>query len=141
MDITLRSSITASGAARSRAADVDGAVLEQARADKERKYPELVGAGRSHLVVVAIDTGGRWSPEAYACVQQLAYARAREATRRLQRAAALGWCRRWTRLLSVACARAFASSLTRPAEACTPTFDGPPPPLAQVLERDFGAFA
>ena len=47
------------------AADVDGAVLLQARTDKEMRYPELM-TGRCRLVVVAIETGGRWSDEAVA---------------------------------------------------------------------------
>ena len=64
VDITLRSSLTCNGEAHLHAAEHDGAVLAQARQDKERVYPELASSGQCKLVVVAIDTGGRWSDEA-----------------------------------------------------------------------------
>ena len=50
--------------ARTTAATVNGAALSQARRDKEAKYPELVATERFRLVVVAMETGGRWSTEA-----------------------------------------------------------------------------
>ena len=55
------------------AADVDGATLTQARRDKEATYPELVGSNRCRLVVVALETGGRWSEEAVDVFRQLAF--------------------------------------------------------------------
>ena len=63
VDITLRSALTCCGAPRPNAAAVDGAVLTQARRDKDR-YSELVAAQRCRLVVVALETGGWWSGEA-----------------------------------------------------------------------------
>ena len=64
VDITLRSAITASGEACPNAAAVNGAVLHRARRDKETKYAELVEVERCRLVVVPIETGGRWGDEA-----------------------------------------------------------------------------
>ena len=60
VDITLRSVLGSSGEPQPHAADVDGAVLLTARRDKEATYPELATSTRCRLVVVAIETGGRW---------------------------------------------------------------------------------
>ena len=76
VDITLQSALGSSGEPRPHAADVEGAVLVQARIDKETTYPELVASTRCLLVVVAIETGGRWSDEAVQFVRQLAQAKA-----------------------------------------------------------------
>ena len=114
IDITVRSATTADGRARPRAALEDGAALEQAREDKERTYPELALSRRCQLVVVALETGGRWSQESVAFLQQLARARAQDAPGYLRRSAELTWARRWTRLLSVAAASSFAASLIEP---------------------------
>ena len=89
----------------------------------------------SQLVVVAVETGGRWSDEAHTFFWQLALARARDAPVKLRYCAALGWMRRWTTLLSVACGRAFADSLTRPcvdSVGVTPV-DGAAPVLADLF--------
>ena len=63
VDVTLRGVLSSEGEAHPHAADVDGAVLLEARRDKERTYPEVVAASRCWLVVVAIETGARrqWS--------------------------------------------------------------------------------
>ena len=86
------------------AADVDGAVLLTARRDKEATYTELATSTRYRLVVVAIETGGRWSAEAVQFIWQLAQAKAQEAPRFLTQQVALAWERRWTRMLSTVCA-------------------------------------
>ena len=111
VDVTLRSAVTASGRACPNAAVVDGVVANAARRDKERKYAELVEGLRCKLVVVAIETGGRWSAEACNFVENLAWAKSREVAPVLQRSAFSAWRRRWTRMLSVSCCRAFAGSL------------------------------
>ena len=64
VDATLRHGLTAEGLPHPGAATRDGAVAERARQDKEDTYPELVGSSRCKLVVVAVETGGRWSAEA-----------------------------------------------------------------------------
>ena len=99
VDITLRSALGSSGEPHLHAADVDGAVLLTARRDKEATYPELATSTRCRLVVVAIETGGRWSEEAVQFVWQLAQAKAQEAPRFLTQQVALAWERRWTRML------------------------------------------
>ena len=62
---------------RTGAADTDGVVLQRARRRKVRRYPELVERGsRARLVVLAVEVGGRWSPESF--VAQVAKSKVRE---------------------------------------------------------------
>ena len=138
VDVTLRSALTASGDAQPRAADEDGAVVEQAREDKENTYPELVSSRRCQLVVVAVETGGRWSHETVAFVRQLACARARDAPAYLRKSAELAWARRWTRMLANACASAFAASLLEPRRelASFAPAGGAAPSLAELLDGE-----
>ena len=75
VDITLRSALGSSGEPQPHAADVDGAVLLTARRDKEATYPELAMSTRCRPVVVAIETGGRWSEEAVQFIWLLAQAK------------------------------------------------------------------
>ena len=49
--------------------------------------------------------------EALSFIEAMAQARARNAPYRLRRSAFLAWRKRWTRMVSVSCARSFASSL------------------------------
>ena len=51
---------------------VNGAVLMRAREDKEAKYHELLSSAKCRLVVVALETGGKWSSEAIEFVTSLA---------------------------------------------------------------------
>ena len=111
VDITVRSAVTSVGAPRATAATVNGAALLQARRDKEAKYAELVASERCRLVVVALETGGRWSTEALEFVADMASSRARDAPPVLRCSAFLAWRKRWTRMLSISCAMAFATSL------------------------------
>ena len=66
-------------------------------------------ADRCRLVVVGIESGGRWSPEAVEFVDMLAGARAREAPLVLRRSAFLVWRGRWRRMLAVC--SSFANSM------------------------------
>ena len=79
VDVTLRSALGCSGEPQQGAADIDGAILLQARRDKETTYPEVVASNRCRLIVVALEIGGRWSEEASDIFRQLSFARAREA--------------------------------------------------------------
>ena len=97
VDITLRSAATVAGEPRPRAAEVDGATADAARRDKEEADPELLAAPRCSLVVVALETGGRWSAEAAAFAEDLAYAGARDAPPPLLAVVAAAWQRRWVR--------------------------------------------
>ena len=78
-----------------------------ARRDKEATYPELAASTRCMLVVVAIETGGRF-------IWQLAQAKAQDAPRCMTQQVALAWERRWTHMLSTVCASSFAASLVEP---------------------------
>ena len=77
--ITLRSALWGCGGARKNASHTDGAVLAAARRENERKYHELLVSERCRLVVVAMETGGRWSKEATDFISSLAEAKAWEA--------------------------------------------------------------
>jgi hypothetical protein len=139
VDVTLRTVLSGNGQAKPRAADVDGVVAEAARRDKEAVYPELLAARRCALIVVAIETGGRWSNEADMFVTDLSHARARDAPPALRVSAALAWHRRCTRLLSIACATSFARSLIAPAEdVAAGIVDGATPMMSELFSRDGG---
>ena len=101
VDITIGHFLSAMGTARANAGH-GGALLDNARGDKERKYQELVRARRCRLVVVALSTGGRWSSEALDFIHTLAWAKARSAPEFWRGSVAFSWQRRWTRMLSVA---------------------------------------
>ena len=135
VDVTLRSALTRSGEAQPGAAEEDGAILLQARVDKENLYPELLN-GRCRLVVVALETGGRWSNEAVDFIWQLAQARAREVPSFVTHQMALVWERRWTRMLSTVCAVSFAGSLVGPSHADVCITEGDMPSLTEVLTHD-----
>ena len=133
VDITLRSAVTSFGAACPSASRVDGVTLDRARLDKERKYHELLDGGRCHLVVVGLETGGRWSDEALHFIETLASSRARDMVPVLRRPAFLGWRRRWIRMLSISCSRAFASSLLSSRDDVWEGTDGATPDLAGLF--------
>ena len=84
IDTTLVSPLTRDGQPRRRAGRFTGAALQDARRRKERTYPELIGGRRCRLVVLGIETGGRWSEEASMFVKLLAQAKARQAPPLLQ---------------------------------------------------------
>ena len=87
-DITLRGVLSSSGEPHPNAADVDGAGLARAPADKVATDPELL-TGRCRLVVMAIKTGGM------DFVRQLAFAEAREVPSHMRFPIALVWERRY----------------------------------------------
>ena len=108
IDTTLVSPLRRDGTARRRAANHDGAALEEARQRKERTCPELSGdGGRARLVVLAAEVGGRWSHETAEFLCALAKARAQHCCCRAQAA----WLRRWSAMLACSAARSFSLSL------------------------------
>ena len=136
VDITLRSVLNALGEPVPRAASVDGVVAEGARRSKEECHPELVRARRCTLVVLCMETGGRWCSEAVVFLEELAHAKARAAPPALRAATVLAWQRRWARLLATACSRSFAQSLVAPAgDLGAVAADGAAPALHDVLAR------
>ena len=126
----MRCAFTADRLATPGAARHDGAALLRARGDKQRKYTELVHNDRCQLVVVALETGGCWSDEATKFFNELAGSRAREVPPMLRGSTFYGWLRRWTRMLSISCGRAFASSLVSSRSEAVEGQDGPAPDLA-----------
>ena len=107
---TLVSPLRADGEPHRRCPDEDGAALIFARRRKERTYPELAGGrGRVRLVVIAAETGSRFSEET-TLLRLLADAKTRSTLKPLRVRARQSWLLRWGSLLSCA-AGAFASSL------------------------------
>ena len=112
IDTTMVSPLQRNGMARRRAADHNGAALEDARRRKERTYPELVGErGRARLVVLGAEVGGRWSGETAEFLGALSKAKAESAPENVREEVRRAWLRRWRNLLSCTAARAFATSL------------------------------
>ena len=73
VDTTLVSPLRRDGTPHPRCADISGAALTAARRRKEANYPELHGRnGRTRLVVLSAEVGGRWSDESAAFVLHLA---------------------------------------------------------------------
>ena len=110
VDVTVRSVLTASGEARPRTHWNDGVVADGARADNERSYPELARGARCHLVVLAIESGGRVSSET-SVLSELTRSRADSLPSHLRATAVGAFVRRWSRVLSIAVASTIASSL------------------------------
>ena len=100
VDTTLRATF-AEGLPQPNAAHTNGAVLIRARTDKQTKYAELVAGNLFFFVVIALETGGRWSAEAFELVDMMAGARAQEVLPILPGSVHLAWGRRWTRMLAV----------------------------------------
>ena len=67
--------------------------------------------GRTRLVVLAGEVGGRWSEESRKFLNQLAEAKARREPRHLRSRARQVWRHRWASLLACSAAKAFALSL------------------------------
>ena len=81
VDTTIVSVLKRDGSVRTICATVDGASWEAARLRKEATYTELTGRnGRTKLVVLGCEVGGRWSGEAQEFLRSLAKAKARRAS-------------------------------------------------------------
>ena len=106
VDVTVRCALTADGLPTPGAARHDGAALLRARADKERKTQSWCTTTGASWLWLLWKLGARWSDEATKFFCELAGSRAWEVPPLLQG-------RRWTRMLSISCGRAFASSLVR----------------------------
>ena len=111
IDATFVSPLRADGEPHRRRPVEDGVALTLARWCKERTYPELTGSGRAKLVVIAGETGGRFSEETQTFLRLLAQAKTRSVPKVLRVRARQSWLHRWGSILSCAAARAFAYSL------------------------------
>ena len=112
IDTTMVFPLQRDGTARRRAADHNGAALDDARRRKERTYPELVRErGRARLVVLGAEVGGRWSAETAEFLAALSKAKAESAPENVRDEVRRAWLRRWRNLLSCTAARSLATSL------------------------------
>ena len=135
VDVTLRVSLGREGNVRGTAHWKDASILEEARRDKEAKYPELHRGDRCQLIVLAIDIGGRFSTETVEFLENLAWARSRAAPSYLRTAVAHSFKRRWARMLAVAAGVGVSTSLVLSKEELQqyPAGDGQAPWLMDVL--------
>ena len=133
VDTTIVSPLTREGQPRRRAGQYAGTALMEARRRKERTYPELLHSRRCRLVVLGIETGGRWSEEAARFVTLLAHAKARQAPHLLQHSVAAALINRWTAMLTHAALQAFAASLLDPDCAHLTNVEGNDPAWSQLL--------
>ena len=137
IDVTLRNVLTGEGVPRPRTANFDAVIADGARSDKESTYLELANDRRCHLVVWAIECGGRWSSESVSLLQSLARAKTRSAPTYLRKATELAFTRRWSRMMSIACAKAFVSNLIVPTAASQVHVpDGTCPEYIELYTRD-----
>ena len=98
-----------SGEPHRRCPDEDGAALIFARRREVPTCPELAGGrGRARLVVIAAETGGRFSEETQTLLR-LAEAKIRSTAQLLRVRARQSWLPRWSSFLScvAACIRVF----------------------------------
>ena len=112
VDTTLVSALSSTGAPRRYQNRAEGAALRQARWAKERTYPELLRPdSRCRLVVLALEVGGRFSPETVDFVQRLVRARARSVPSRARGAVSAAFARRWSSFLASGASRACCRPL------------------------------
>ena len=131
VDTALVSPVSRDGLPPPRSVREDGAVLGATRRRKEKTCPELTGQfGRTRLVVLAGEVGGRWS-ETQAFLRQLVKARARSKPVPQQARARQRWLMRWRALLAYSSARVLATLLleVRAGGGC----DGPSLTTANVV--------
>ena len=134
VDATLTSPVGRDGEARHDAATVPGDALQRATARKRTTtYPEFAHNRRCRLVVVAIETGGRWGSEAVDLVRALAHAKARGTPPWLRPTTVGAYIHRWAALLGIATQRAVAASFLDPPLPALDTVDGPPPSFHDLV--------
>ena len=127
VDITIRCAHTAESRACPNAATMNGAVLQAARAQKATKYAELLHGDRCRLVVVGMETGGRWSDEAMQFIAELAACQGSTSSDAVQHVLGLAMALdEDDRHLLVA--HSLVSS-----KGSTPGSDGPTPDLADLF--------
>ena len=129
VDTTLVSALRGDSMPRRGANQHAGVALREARARKERTYPELAReGGRARQVVLAGEVGGRWSSETQDFLCALAKAKARSAPLLSRSKVHSAWLRR---ILACTAAKAFAASLLD--SSASAGADGDTPTTQQVL--------
>ena len=132
IDATCISPISRAGAPHPGTRTDPGRAAQHAELRKRRRYPELTAARRCRLVVVAVEVGGRWGPDARQLIRALARERSTEAPPWVRAAACAGWTARWAAVVAVAVQRALATSLLELPPAGD-TLTGTPPDLPDLL--------
>ena len=132
VDATLVSPLHADGSAWAKADVTPGVSFGRARADKKRTYPELFSSSVVHIVVAAMETGGRMSREALELLDAAAAVRASTEPRPLRRQAARAWRSRWCTMLAVAAQDALAATLVSEGARCLDAAAGEAPPGTEV---------
>ena len=135
-DDTLVSPLTADGRPVGRAAKSDGAAIELAESRKFKKYPELVRSHRCHFIVLAHETGGRWSHTCCELIRALAVERSSTVAPRLRDSTARAWEHRWWAMLSVATQNALAATMLDDAPHMLHAWEGSGPPLGMLLHGE-----
>ena len=111
VNATMVSPVRVDGLPRPSAAARDGMALTTLRQRKQRTHPELSGRHRwCRLVVLASETGGRWSLETRGFLHALAWDRAKSEPPLTRRRVEQAWMRWWS-ILSCTAVRALALSL------------------------------
>ena len=95
--------------------------------------PEFLQSRRCRLVVLAFETGGRWSHEATNFIRLFAQSKARQAPALLQRSVMAAIISRWSAMLSHAAMQSFAASLLDQNLSTHSNVDGNTPPVSQLL--------
>ena len=80
-------------------------------ADEDDRYPELVGDGRCELVIFPMGIGGLFVPRAVELLRSSASAKELAVPVYLRRATEETYHCRWSRVVAVAAAKAWASSV------------------------------
>ena len=112
VDTTMVSPIRADGLARPEADVRPGVPCEDIIWEKrERKYRELLRAGRCRLLVFALEVGGRWDKGALRFLRKLAWSRARNVPDWLRASTAHAYLYRWSAMLAVSAHKAYAATL------------------------------
>ena len=132
IDATCISPISRAGAPHPGTRTDPGRAAQHAELRKRRRYPELTAARRCRLVVVAVEVGGRWEPDARQLIRALARERSTEAPPWVRAAACAGWTARWAAVVAVGVQRALATSLLELPPAGD-TLTGTPPDLPDLL--------
>ena len=139
IDATIVSPLRADGRPTGASERRDGWALTNAIRRKESTYPELVDSRRCHLLVAAVETGGRWNEETYRFIVQLAKAKTRSSPMILRSSLTNAWIRRWTGMLAFAVHDALAASLVEDVPKNIMGTDGPTPTDGLLLEADAAA--
>ena len=135
IDATIVSPLRADGAARARAASVDGVAIADAIRDKRNTYRELLRSRRCHMLVAPVEVGGRWGGEAYKFLIEMAKARARRSPAALRRSLAQALVRRWSGMIAFAVHDALAATLLEDTPRGTDGLDGEEPPRGILLQE------